>query len=184
VSLTPAQRRAKQTVRNLILSLIVTLGLTFAIVLGVPRDDSNMIQPVDYFAIATEASVSLGNQVLTPEIDPDWWANAARVQTDLDVKSWYVGFITDTNQYIGMAQSFDANPSWLALMLQGNWQDGEVEIGNQTWEVWPTLGPSKPPGTKEYALVHKDETSVVVIYGTASQEEFFELAQSINKQLD
>lgn len=178
-----AQRRAKQTVRNLILSLLVTLGLTFAIVLGVPRDDSNMITAVDYVQIAQEAESALGQTVVAPIIPTDWWANAARVDNDLEVQSWYVGFVTADNQYIGLSQSFDSNPSWLALKLQGNWQEGELLAGGETWEIWPTLKPSNPPGTKEYALVRKDETSVVVIYGTASQEDFLTLAESITAEL-
>ena len=52
-----AKHRAKQTVRNLLLSLLVSLGLVVAIVLGVPRDDSNLIQEVDYIAIASEVDL-------------------------------------------------------------------------------------------------------------------------------
>ena len=178
-----AKHRAKQTVRNLILSLLVCVGLTAAIVLGVPRDDSNMIKAVDYQTIAVSASETFGAQPLAPPIPADWWSNGARIETDLDVTSWYVGFVTNDNQYIGLSQTFEANPSWLALKLQGNWQDGELLIGGKTWEIWPTLTPSNPPGSKEYALVHTDETSTVVIYGTASKEDFEALATSVTALL-
>ena len=88
MSLTPAQRRAKQTIRNLVLSLIVTMGLVAAIYLGVPRDDSNRIAAVDYQTISIDASESLGQQALSPEVPEDWWANAARLETTLGVVSW------------------------------------------------------------------------------------------------
>lgn len=173
-----AKHRAKQTVRNLILSLLVSVGLTAAIVLGVPRDDSNLIKPVDYQAIAVSAAEAFGTMPIAPDVPAKWWSNGARIETDLDVTSWYVGFVTEDNQYIGLSQTFDSNPSWLALKLQGNWQDGTMLIAGQTWEIWPTLTPSNPPGTKEYALVHTDETSTVVLYGTASKEDFESLAKA------
>lgn len=179
-----AQRRAKQTVRNLILSLLVTLGLTAAIVLGVPRDDSNRIQPVDYQAIAESAIPSLGSEPLAPNIPMDWYSNGARIDKNLAVQSWYVGFVTKDNQFIALTQAFESNPSWLALTLQGNWQDGETEIAGLNWEIWPTLEPSSPRGTKEYALVHKFDNSAVVIYGTAKLADFEALATAIALEME
>lgn len=174
-----AKRRAKQTVRNLILSLIVTSGLVAAIYLGVPRDDSNRITPVDYQTIAVSASESLGSQALSPEIPADWWANAARVENTLGVSTWYVGFVTESNQYIGLTQVFETNPSWEAEMLAGNFFDSEVQLAGLTWEIWPTLNPSTPRGTKEYLLLHRNGTEVVVIYGTANTDDFEALASAI-----
>lgn len=174
-----AKHRAKQTVRNLILSLLVTTGLVAAIYLGVPRDDTNRITPVDYQTIAVSASASLGNQALSPEIPANWWANAARVESSLGVSTWYVGFVTETNQFIGLTQVFETNPSWEAEMLAGNFFDSEVELGGLNWEIWPTLSPSSPRGTKEYLLLHRNGPEVVVIYGTANTQDFEALAKAI-----
>ena len=179
-----AKHRAKQTVRNLILSLLVSLGLMVALVLGVPRDDSNRVNPVDYAQIAQEAEATVNKTVLAPTVPADWYSNGARLENELDVQSWYIGFVTPDNQFIGMNQAFESNPSWLALTLQGNWQDGEVVLDGKTWQIWPTLTPSNPPGTKEYAMVHEHEGSAVVIFGTAKKEDFILLATEISKQMD
>ncbi len=106
------------------------------------------------------------------------------MENELEVASWYVGFVTPDNQFIGMSQAFESNPSWLALTLQGNWQDGEIVLGGKTWQIWPTLTPSNPPGTKEYAMVHEFGSSAVVIFGTAKKEDFIRLATEISKQID
>lgn len=179
-----ANHRAKQTVRNLVFSLLVTLGLTVAIVMAVPRDDSNRIQKIDYVSIAGETQQSLGLQVLAPAIPNEWWSNGARLETTLGVETWYIGFVTQDNQYIGLTQAFESNPSWLANQLQGNWQDGSMEIEGRSWEIWPTLSPKVPAGTKEYALVHNYESSSVVIYGTADEAQFRLLATAISKELN
>lgn len=179
-----AKHRAKQTIRNLIYSMLVTLALTIAIVLVVPRDDSNRIQPVDYQTIALSASESSGQSALAPEVPQDWWSNAARLEESLGVQTWYVGFVTADNQYIGMTQAFESNPSWLANQLQGNWQDGTLEIAGRSWEIWPTLNPQTPKGTKEYALVHNFGASSVVVYGTADEAQFRLIAQEISETLN
>lgn len=179
-----AQRRAKQTVRNLIFSMVATLGLVILLILGVPRDDSNRIAQVDYLQIAEEAEASLGFEVLAPSIPDDWWSNAARLETDLGVESWYVGFVTGDNQFIALLHGFEVNPSWTALTLQGNWLESEIEIEGRRWEIWPSLTPSNPPGTKDYAMIHSFDDSAVVIYGTASEDKFRELAGQVSIQLE
>lgn len=179
-----AERRAKQTVRNLIYSLLVTLALTAAIVLLVPRDDSNRIQPVDYVGITQTVQASVEKTLIAPKLETDWWVNAARVERDLGVETWYVGFITPDDQFIGLTQAFESNPSWLANKLQGNWLDVTVEIEGRTWEIWPTLLPSVPKGTKEYAMFHTFDDQAVVIYGTASEEDFNKLATAISIELN
>lgn len=179
-----AERRAKQTVRNLIFSLVATLGLVILLVLGVPRDDSNRIAQVDYKQIAAEAEASLGFQVIAPDVPDEWWSNAARLENDLGVESWYVGFVTEDNQFIGLLHGFEVNPSWTALTLQGNWLEDEVEIAGRTWEIWPTLNPSNPPGTKDYAMLHAFGDSAVVIYGTASEEDFRVLADFVSRDIE
>lgn len=179
-----AERRAKQTVRNLIYSMLVTLALTMVIVLIVPRDDTNRIQPVDYVGISQTVQASVAETLIAPKLETDWWVNAARVEKDLGVETWYVGFITPDDQYIGLTQAFESNPSWLANKLQGNWLDVTVEIEGRTWEVWPTLLPSVPKGTKEYAMVHTFDNQAVAIYGTASEEDFNKLATQISLDLN
>jgi len=179
-----AQRRAKQTVRNLIFSMVATLGLVILLVLGVPRDDSNRIAAVDFRQIAAEAEASLGFEVITPEVPADWWSNAARLETDLGVQSWYVGFVTEDNQFIALLHGFEVNPSWTALTLQGNWLEDEVVISGRTWEIWPSLTPTNPPGTKDYAMLHSFSDSAVVIYGTASEDDFRLLATLVSEEIE
>jgi hypothetical protein len=178
-----AERRAKATVRNLVYSMLVTLGIVLLLILGVPRDDSSRLQPIDYQQIAVSASEVEGFTALAPEIPTEWYSNAARIDNTLGVRGWYVGFVTDENQFIGLSQAFQTNPSWEAELLKTNFQDGEIEIAGLTWEIWPTRAPSNPPGTKEFALKHGFGESVVVIYGTAPLADFELVAGSIAQLL-
>jgi len=86
MSETPAQRRANQTVRNLILSMLATLAVVLLIVLGVPRDDTNRIASVDYLQIAQEAQPTQSESILAPAVPDDWWSNSARLETSFQLK--------------------------------------------------------------------------------------------------
>lgn len=178
-----AERRAKQTVRNLIFSMLATLGVVALIFLGVPRDDSSLIQKFDYQSVAEEGERSLGKDFLAPKIPDSWWSNAARVEKQLGLDVWYVGFVTGENQFVGLSQAFSSNPSWEADILAGNRLSGELEISGLKWETYPTTSPSDPPGTKEYAMLHRASDFTVVIYGTAPESEFLLVAQAIAEQL-
>lgn len=175
-----AERRAKQTVRNLVFSMLATLGVVALVVLGVPRDDSSLIQRIDHLQVAIEAKNSLDKAVLAPEIPDSWWSNAARLEKELGLDVWYVGFVTQDNQFIALSQAFNSNSSWEASVLSGNQKTAEVEIAGLTWEIYPTRTPSNPPGTKEFAMLHRYDGDTVVIYGTAAESEFFLLAESIS----
>lgn len=180
---TPAQRRAKQTVRNLVLSLAVSTGLVALLVLGVPRDDSVRIQQVDFAAEATGASTAVGEIAVAPVLDDSWWANAARLESNAAVSSWYIGLVTPSNEFIGIRQAFVSNPSWLALQLQGNDPVGEVELGGVTWQTWQARVASNPPRTNEFAMVYEYGPGALVIFGTASQAEFDTVANGLTAVL-
>lgn len=178
-----AEHRAKQTVNNLVLALLASLGILLIIVLIVPRDDSMRIEKIDYQSEATNASASIGELAFAPGISEDWWSNSARLETTGGVTSWYVGFVTDRNQFIGITQGFGVNPTWLALELQGNWQAGEITLGGLKWEIWEDLTPSEPKETKHYALVHSYGENAVVVYGTAATDLIQELASQLGPEL-
>lgn len=178
-----SERRAKQTVRNLIFSMLATLGVVALIVLGVPRDDSNLIQKIDYASVASEAKASLAKEVLAPAIPVDWWSNAARLEKQLGLDVWYLGFVTDDSQFIALRQAFAANSSWEADLLSGNALFDSQEISGLTWEIYPTTTPSNPPGTKELAMLYRGDSWTVVIYGTADQVDFELLAEAIANQV-
>jgi hypothetical protein len=184
VSISAAERRAKQTVRNLIYSLLVTLSLTLVIVMIVPRDDGNRIQPIEYSAITETVQASVPEKLIAPKLPADWWANAARVENDMGVETWYVGYITPDDQYIGLTQAIESNTSWLANKLQGNWLDVTAEIEGRTWEVWPTLLPSFPKEPRNTPWFTVLISKTVVIYGTASEEDFLKLARQISIDLN
>jgi hypothetical protein len=181
-----AKRRARQTVNNLVLALVASLGIMIAIVLIVPRDDSNRIQSVDYKSIAAEAHASSDKQIVAPVLPDGWWSNSARWSPKPadGVQNWYVGFVGPKNQYIGLTQAFGINPTWLAFQLKNSAKTGTQAVGNFTWDIYEAIEPSDPPKTKDFMMVlNYNKTDTAIIYGVAKPQDFVGLAEAIQTKL-
>ncbi|MFM5905095.1 MAG: DUF4245 domain-containing protein [Micrococcales bacterium] len=181
-----AKRRAKQTLINLLLSLAATSAIVLALVLAVPRSDTNLIKPVDYVSVAQSAATSSGKPVLVPELlGQDWWSNSARWNnSSVDgVANWYVGFVGPKNQYLGLTQAFDSNPTWMALKLGQTEFTGKTTIGGLVWEIYQNPEVSSPPKTMDYVMVTNQGADQIFIYGTASKTEFRQFAQLVQAQI-
>ena len=166
------------------MSLLATLALVLVIVLIVPRDDSNRIQPVEYQTISAAAKTDSGENILAPELPQGWWVNQAKWNgnpTD-GVKTWKVGFVGPKNQYIGLVQAFAINPTWLAQQTVG--MDSVINKNQNTlnWLRWtPAKGTDADPIMLTLEL---DNGNFVSLSGTANEEEFGVFAKMIEQLLD
>jgi hypothetical protein len=178
-----AIRRARQTLINLMLALGVSVGLLLTFMMIVPRDDTNLIKPVDYTSIAADVRSSTGIDVLAPDSIPDgWWANNARWRdTTADgVNYWFIGFVGPTNQFVGITQAFGTNPTWLALktveyeiVSESNPSDGS------TLTEYRGRAENKS-GEKLWIYTNTENNDAVIVDGTASREEFEQFFNLVN----
>ncbi|WP_172956009.1 DUF4245 family protein [Rhodoluna limnophila] len=177
-----AKHRAKQTVINLLLSLVASLGVMLAIILIVPRDDSNRIKPVDHIALAEGASAAAGRPVLGLPLPEGWWANHATwVATAADgVDYWEVGFVGPKNQYIGLTQAFEVNPTWVALRSAGFIPDSST-TGSANW-LKLTPGPNVDADPVLWTL--ETDGDFVSLEGNATAAEFSEFANLVETELN
>jgi len=181
-----AQRRAKQTLNNLLLSLAATVGVMVLLVLAVPRDDSNRVQPVDYVAIAEQAAAETSEKLLIPTIPVDWYSNAARYRSsDQDgVANWYVGFVGPNSEFLAMTQALDVNQTWIQLMLESNKPTGKVELAGQSWQIFESVRENNPPKSKDYMMVLEYDKNAVFVYGVAPIEVLEDFALQLTLQIE
>lgn len=177
-----AKRRARQTLINLLLSLGATLGVVLVLILAVPRDDSNRIQPVDYREIAAEASAMAPGQLLVPSVPVDWYANAARYRSaEQDgVANWYVGFVGPNSEFIAMTQGLEVNISWLQFQLGATKPTGEIAIAGKTWQVYENPRKNNPAKSKDFLMLYQYQDNAVLIYGIASEQTFRDFASALH----
>lgn len=178
-----AKHRAKQTVINLVLALVATLGIVLVTVLIVPRDDSNRIKPVDYVSAANAAEESSKLNIAAPtELPEGWWANQAKWSSAAadGVKVWKVGFVGPKNQFVGVTQAFEVNPTWVALQLSG-FEKYDYAFGSQ--EKWSFYQPGKNTDADPYLWVLEKDGMFISLKSTATPLEIEEFAQLIEQEI-
>jgi len=179
--------RNRQTINNLVYSLIATVGLVAVIVLFVPRGNPVDSTPaVDYASIAAEAQGSEPARLLVPSLPSGWKSNNAQLNTKTPdgVDSWYIGLLTPKGEYIGIRQGFDANDSWIAEQVNKSMIKGTTTIDGVKWDVYDNRASGQDNGDVDYALVNTTGKSSIVLFGTAVDSEFRTVAQSLADQID
>lgn len=176
--------RSRKTLNNLILSMLVTVGFVAVIYFMVPRADTAANWAVDYQVLSVQAEQTLNEELLVPALPETWQANAAELRessTD-GIQSWYIGFITPSQQFIGYEEGFDANATWVSTLVKDYPPTGEITVDGQSWVEYDNRS-MEDAGNASYALATTSGNRTIVLYGTGSAEEFMTLATSISADL-
>jgi hypothetical protein len=156
------------------------------LVLIVPRDDSSRIREIDYTAISQKAKSDSGFNVITITPPENWWSNNAMLTTNnIDtVPVFKAGFVGSDIKYVGYTQAFNANPTWLALSLNGKVLTEEYSSKHYKWDVYESIVKNEPKKTMDYIMVlnYKDQ-DYMLVYGVAEDSEFKTFIDSIDEEL-
>ena len=172
-------RRARQTTFNLIIATLASLLLAafFGILMSNPGTPG--IEAVDHTSAADDAQAGIAEPLAAPPLPDGWQANRAELQTgDDDVKVWRLGLLTEGGGFIGLKQGIDANPSWLAAQVENTEETGSTSIAGLRW----TIREGDPEGSLARAMTATDGGSTFVLYGTASDDEFTQLAEAVAEE--
>ena len=171
--------RESKTTRNLIVALVSSLGLVLLVALVVVRPTPPPRPPVNYAAIAADATASA--PLAVPELPDGWKANKALLSIgNDDVESWNIGFVTPDNQFAAMTQGIDANQSWVAAQLGDIEKTGTTTINGVEWTLYDNRD-DDDPGNFAYAMTAEFDGSNYVLNGTAFEAEFTELAKAVTR---
>ena len=175
------KHRQQQTLKNLVLALGASLLVVLVIVLLVPRTDTPVDRDVDVVSIAEQAQIASDDPLAVPELPEGWRANAAELRTSEvdDVTAWYVGYLTPSDEYLGMYQGIEANPTWVAGQLARTAATGTTTIDGIEWTVYDNRESSVDVGNAKYGLTTEAGDSTFVLLGTATLDEFETLATAL-----
>jgi len=176
--------RSRQTVNNLILSLLATVGAVILIVLMVPSPKGPTHKSVDYTAVAAQAAGTEPDALVTPALSHAWRCNTAELHTDSPdgVDYWNIGLISPDDGYVGVSQGFDAGPSWTSAQLDQVPPGDHVTLDGVTWRKYDNHADSDP-GNVKYGLATTAGHSTYVVYGTASLSAIEHVARSMTDQI-
>jgi len=178
--------RERQTVNNLVYSLLATLGIVVIIVLMVPRNNPGTVgKAVNWKSVAAQGAGVEPDPLLSPDLPKGWSANAAELRsgTSDDIDDWHIGFISPSKQYVGLDQGFKANDTWAVNQLDSIRATGSTTIDGVHWVVYDNRDGQSQSNDVTYGLVATHGESTVVLSGTAKVSEFDTVARAIAPQL-
>ncbi|MEV8432207.1 DUF4245 domain-containing protein [Streptomyces chartreusis] len=166
----------QKSVRNMVLSLGVTVLAAGVIYLFVPRDDSAPDLPrIDYRVELLTARRAASYPVAAPVGLPESFkATSVRFKGD-DFDAWHLGFHTAGGEYLQVEQSAEKPATFLEKATQGGRASEVTErIGDRTW--------TRYTGGRYDALVHEEKGATTVVAGTGSFEQLSQMAKALKSQ--
>ena len=165
-----AERRARQNMRNLVWSVLASLGLVALLVIVVVRPDTNLVEEIDWQEVAEQSADQLPGEPVVPMLSDLWSSNRAEVSQEpgADV-TWSIGLLGPEDSYVFVDQGFGANDAWVATRVEQSASTGKVLLGyapNQVEWLEYDRRDMDPTGNNAYVVVFEYEDSIVVVGGT------------------
>ncbi|MCU1513624.1 MAG: hypothetical protein JWO10_714 [Microbacteriaceae bacterium] len=178
------RHRTNQTLRNLVLALVASLAIVLFIVLVIVRPDQPTRAAVDYKVTAEQYQPGVSEKLIAPDLPKGWTANDAGLDTGSDdIRTWSIGFLTPSGQYIGFTQGIGANATWLSNQVEQARSTGEVTVADADWKVYDRRD-TKDAGNFAYSMTHEAADTGLALHGTATQKEFHTLAAAVTAELE
>jgi Protein of unknown function (DUF4245) len=175
--------RANQTTRNLILALLASLAIVLFTVLVVVRPETNLVKPVNYRTVATQAQKTVTETLAAPNLSADWQSNDAELKTGSGkTVTWYVGLITPSGQFVAVEQGIHTSDTWFGSLIGTTPATGHITIAGIRWTIYDQRTASGT-GNFPYSLTGTVGASHFVLHGSATDSEFQVLARAIAAQL-
>ena len=164
--------RLRQTVRDMILSLVVVLAVIAVILVLTWRPAPDPVRVIDPTPALSLARVQADYPLLYPaDLDAAWRATSARWEITPSSQpdpAWHVGFVTPDDAYAQLGQSATEDPSYV---------DDQVGVAKPAgeWEGW-----LRYDSADQRALVRFDGGVTVVVSGTAPWPTLQALAERLS----
>ncbi|WP_229322849.1 DUF4245 domain-containing protein [Streptomyces sp. UNOC14_S4] len=164
-----------QTVRNMLLALIVTIPVAVLSYVFIPHDEhKDPIKTVDYRVELDTARRAAPYPVAAPEgLPADWRATSVSYREGgKDGSAWHLGFLDPETQYVAVEQS-DASPAaYIDNVTQGAVKTSRTEkVGDAAWRYYE--------GEKYNALVREEHGVTTVVTGTADTGQLAKMAAAL-----
>lgn len=120
---------------------------------------------------------------IAPDVPDEWSANYARWETlpDYGVDVWEVGYTTEAVQFVGFAQTDNANAAWVNTETDQAPETGTTVIDELEFEI------REDDDRRFYVLYAEDndrDGTTVVIGGDADEDEFDLAVEAIVESID
>lgn len=176
---TATKSRKNQTVRDLVLSMVVVGGFVAFLYIVVLRPTPDPVRVVEVAAPAAVARSANAFPVLVPVgVPAGWRATSARYEPGRTpgTGSWFNGYITADGGFVAVAQTDHDVDDFLDEQTRKGRKVGTVTIDGQTWDEYES---TSGVDTKR-ALVLSTPEVTTAVSGTLSFEGLVDFAARLN----
>jgi len=163
-------RRQRQTTKNLVGSLVASLGIVIFLVLVVARPSDPVADPIDYVAVGTEGEVTTGFDLAVPALDETWSANRADIREDLGLDTWRMGLISSAGGFVQVVQYLGEVSDPLAIIPAEGVDSNETltapDGSTVTWSARDRAAVDDA-GNDIYVMSAETTSGLLVIRGTS-----------------
>lgn len=175
-----ADRRLRQTVRDMMLSLLVVGAVVMLVAQPWNRPEA-VVRAVDWRPVGVAFAGQAGFPVLAPSPLPAGWrATSVRIEPTVDGRTaWHVGWTTAGEQYAALEQSDTADVRYVATLTDSGAATGsDYVVNGQSWQRLV----SADDDTRSLVLVQDlagDRDATYVVTGSADWPELEQLVASL-----
>jgi hypothetical protein len=171
-----AQRRMRQTVRDMLLSMLVVTAIVLVFAQPWNRPPAEVVTVVDPAPVIAAARESLPWQVLAPTgLPPTWRCTSARFDLAGDGEQIvHLGYLSETDRYTGLEQSATRVLSFVPDMTLSGVEAGSAQIDGATWTRYETAD------GRRRSLVRADSGVTYVVSGNGDWAEVVRFADSLS----
>jgi Protein of unknown function (DUF4245) len=168
---------AGNMLRSMLPLVVICLVIVGWTTLRQSRDAADPVHEVDPSTSVQLAAARASYDLLVPQgLDAGYRPTSTRTDagdaTDGDPVTLEIGYLTPEDEFAGFVVSDDRGAKAVAAVLDGAEEQGSVELGGQTWTRSVTE-------RDETALSREDDEVVLVVTGSASDEELETVAAAV-----
>lgn len=170
---TVASKRGKQTVRDMILSMLVITAVAGVVYIFIPHDDeADPIKAVDYRVELATARRAAPYPVAAPAGLAEGWKPTSVSYEGHNAAGWHLGYLDPDDRYVAVEQSTTPAKKYVPQVSQNAEDTGRTrEVSGRAWQVWK--------GPKYDALVLQAEGVTTVVTGSAPADRLAEMAAAL-----
>ncbi|MEU5398573.1 DUF4245 domain-containing protein [Streptomyces sp. NPDC005963] len=168
-----AGMRGKQTVRDMVLSMVVIGAVVGVTYIFIPRDDTkDPVKRVDYTIELVTAQRAAPYPVVAPQGLSKEWKPTSVTYDRSDSNAWHLGFLDPKREYVAVEQSTAPFDKYVGRVTHRAQDTGETrQVKGESWQIWE--------GPKYDALVREHQGATTVVTGTAPLDRLAEMAAAL-----
>jgi len=127
-----------QSAKAMTYSVLATLAIVVAVLAFTPRAEQPYDPGVDVATVEAEVASVAAFDPATVDAPDTWRANYARWHpgTMDGIPAWNVGYLTENDEFFGIAQTANATGAWIQQTIQPEGEATETTVANHEVTRW------------------------------------------------